>query len=267
MHLVMLAYANLNSVAGSPRPSSTTTTTSTSPSRSVTSFTTTTSTSTVSVPPITTISSTTPIQPTTTSSSPIVVSTTSTSTINLSPTVLPPPSLSTTPASGGSVLSQTPTAVTFPTIHYTGQSLLTGTCIIPQYTLVQQPDGSLLELPIIGCCDNRPDCCPSLNPVLVTPQSTSTTTVVQLVTAQTVVASALSADPLTICPADYSEIGSVCCPAYVSSCFQYMNANTYEESAGSLCTVRHFLDKKLHATPFCLQTYQFLARCLRKSVN
>jgi hypothetical protein len=67
---------------------------------------------------------------------------------------------------------------------------------------------------MIGCADNRPDCCPSLKPITPS-QSTSTTTVVQLVTDQTAVASALSANPLTICPADYSEIQSVCCPMYV----------------------------------------------------
>jgi hypothetical protein len=101
---------------------------------------------------------------------------------------------------------------------------------------------------------------------LVTTQSTSTETVVQLVTAQTVVASALSADPLTICPADYSEIGSVCCPAYVSSCFQSLSTKTDEESVGSRYTVNHFLDKP-HATLFCLQTYQFLVGYLPKSID
>jgi hypothetical protein len=93
---------------------------------------------------------------------------------------------------------------------YTGQALLTGTCIIPEFTTLIQSDGSILELPVIGCADSRADCCPSLP---VSP-STPTVTAVQLVTDQTVVASALSANPLTICPADYSEIGTACCPLY-----------------------------------------------------
>jgi hypothetical protein len=66
-----------------------------------------------------------------------------------------------------------------------------------------------MEVPIIGCADNRPDCCPSLNPVTAPP---STTTVIVSVVESTEVVAALSADPLTRCPSDYTDIGSVCCP-------------------------------------------------------
>jgi hypothetical protein len=149
---------------------------------------------------------------TTTPSQPIVVSTTSISTISLPPIVLVPSSSpESTPISNGSIALQTPRPITFPTTPYTGQALLTGTCIDPEFTTIIQPDGSILELPVIGCADSRPGCCPWLPPVS---PSTSTVTLVQLVTYQTVVASALLANPLTICPADYSEIGTACCPLY-----------------------------------------------------
>lgn len=125
------------------------------------------------------------------------MTTTSKSTVQISLTVLPPPP--TSPAS----------SLALPITPFTGQALLTGTCLIPQFTIIQQSDGSFWELPMIGCADNRPACCPSLS---LPPQTTSTTTVLQLVTESTEVVAALSAAPLNECPADYQQIGTACCP-------------------------------------------------------
>jgi hypothetical protein len=36
-------------------------------------------------------------------------------------------------------------------------------CGIPQFTIINFPDGGYLEVPLIGCSDDRPECCPSLN--------------------------------------------------------------------------------------------------------
>jgi hypothetical protein len=81
-------------------------------------------------------------------------------------------------------------------------------------------DGGILEVPIIGCADDRPDCCPSLstspNVPSTTPPTTTTSTVNVPVYAGTGVVSALSADPITVCPSDYDDLGSVCCPVYAA---------------------------------------------------
>jgi hypothetical protein len=86
-----------------------------------------------------------------------------------------------------------------------------GTCTIPMYTALVMSDGGILEVPIIGCADDRPDCCPSLS--TSSPSTTSTSTVIVPVYESTVVVSALSANPIAVCPSDYTDLGSVCCPA------------------------------------------------------
>ena len=126
------------------------------------------------------------------------------------------PTPSTTAAATGQEGSSNPssTHITFPTTPFTGQSLLVGTCTIPMYTALVMIDGRIIEAPIIGCADDRPDCCPSLSTssIAATPPTTSTSTVVVPVYESTVVVSALSADPITVCPSDYNDLGSVCCP-------------------------------------------------------
>ncbi|KAN0080716.1 hypothetical protein V8E54_003920 [Elaphomyces granulatus] len=152
--------------------------------------------------------------PQTASTTPSTTFTTSTivQIITIPPTAIGPPLTTSVPISPGQVVvvqSITQQPLAFPTTSYTGGPLLTGTCTIPQYTLVALPDGSLMEVPMIGCADIRPDCCPSLRPVAA-PLSTVTVTVPIIESTEAV--AALSANPLTLCPFDYTELGSVCCP-------------------------------------------------------
>jgi hypothetical protein len=93
-----------------------------------------------------------------------------------------------------------------PTVAYTGQPILVGTCTTAQYTAILLSGGSYLVAPIVGCNDNHPQCCPSLAAATITP----TATYRQMNDAAIV--TALAASPLTVCPGDYSSMGSVCCP-------------------------------------------------------
>jgi hypothetical protein len=103
------------------------------------------------------------------------------------------------------------TRIGFPTTPYTGQALLTGTCNIPMYTALVLSNGGVMEAPIIGCGDDRPECCPSL--AITSSPTTSTPAATLPVYESTAVASALSAYPISACPSDYADLGSVCCPA------------------------------------------------------
>jgi hypothetical protein len=120
---------------------------------------------------------------------------------------------STTAAPSISSINSTESANTSPTsiltrAAYTGQSLLTGTCLVPAWTTFPLANDAFLEAPIIGCANDRQDCCPSLN----------LPTVTATVTPAIEIISALAATSLTICPGDYSAITSLCCPRLV-----YMN--------------------------------------------
>jgi hypothetical protein len=87
---------------------------------------------------------------------------------------------------------------------------LTGTCNIPMYTALVLSGGAILEAPIIGCGDDRPECCPSL---AITSSATTSTNSALPAYESTAVASALSAYPISVCPSDYADLGSACCPA------------------------------------------------------
>ncbi|KAK5269692.1 hypothetical protein LTR99_007128 [Exophiala xenobiotica] len=124
------------------------------------------------------------------------------------------------------------------TVPYTGQALLVGTCGIAQFTIITFPDGGSLEVPLVGCSDDRPECCPSLNFTESTPSQTgdaeasessgtasasesgegehaSETTSWTGTTPSptpTGVVSMLSKAPLTVCPSDMVDLDPVCCP-------------------------------------------------------
>jgi hypothetical protein len=97
--------------------------------------------------------------------------------------------------------SLTSTSIALQKVPYTGQPMLVGTCNIPQFTALPFPDGSMLEVPLIGCSNDRPDCCPSLS--FSNGIQPSATNVVSL----------LNLAPLDICPKDFIDIDPVCCPS------------------------------------------------------
>ncbi|KIW10396.1 hypothetical protein PV08_11358 [Exophiala spinifera] len=116
------------------------------------------------------------------------------------------------------------------TVPFTGQALLVGTCGIPQFTIINFPNGGSLEVPLVGCSDDRPECCPSLNFTEFKPSQTgsgsddgdasssesSPTTSWTGTTPSptpTGVVSMLSAAPLTVCPSDMVDLDPVCCPS------------------------------------------------------
>ncbi|KAK5258824.1 hypothetical protein LTS13_007757 [Exophiala xenobiotica] len=75
----------------------------------------------------------------------------------------------------GATTTPSTTATSLPaiqTVPYTGQALLVGTCGIAQFTIITFPDGGSLEVPLVGCSDDRPECCPSLNFTESTPSQT-----------------------------------------------------------------------------------------------
>lgn len=88
------------------------------------------------------------------------------------------------------------------TTPYTGQAMLVGACAIAQYTALPFPDGSQVEVPLVGCSDDRPECCPSLD----LPNGSSAQTTLNVV-------SLLNEAPLTICPSDFVDLDPVCCPS------------------------------------------------------
>ncbi|OAL36393.1 hypothetical protein AYO20_04289 [Fonsecaea nubica] len=126
----------------------------------------------------------------------------------------------------------TPTSVlAIQTVPYTGQALLIGTCNVARFTLLRFPDGGTVEVPLVGCSDDRPECCPSLNFTHVEPEDTSSSpsatesndeddghesttswTGTTPSPTPTGIVSMLSNAPLTICPSDMVDIDPVCCP-------------------------------------------------------
>lgn len=103
--------------------------------------------------------------------------------------------------------STTNPVVSFPTSSYTGQAVLTSTCAQPLYTAFQEPDGSFLAAPIIGCDNQNPQCCPSLTQAPTLPSS-----IIPLNQLNGAVMDALNSAPLTVCPGDYTATSGVCCP-------------------------------------------------------
>ena len=101
--------------------------------------------------------------------------------------------------------------VSIPTTSYTGQALLTAACAVPEFTAFPLNDGSYLAAPLIGCAQQNPQCCPSLSEIQnVSP--TPAASIIPLSEANSAIVSALSAAPLTLCPADYTSTAGNCCP-------------------------------------------------------
>lgn len=89
-----------------------------------------------------------------------------------------------------------------------GRPLLSGYCITPEFTLLPGPQSTIVYyVAVIGCIDDKPDCCPF--PV-ATSTVTSTTTVTDLGFPLPV---SPTQSTLTICPDDYHTVNSVCCPS------------------------------------------------------
>lgn len=170
----------------------------------------------------------------TTATSPSVVTVTSVSTLAIiilpsSNSSIAPSTTATEPLNVNTTSSTT--SILLPTTPYTGQAILVGTCNIPQYTGLALQDGAVIEVPLVGCSDDRPECCPSLSP----PESTSSemlagsaTTPTSNTTSLTAtgVISMLSASPLSICPHDFTDISPVCCPSGYSLYGQAIVGNT-----------------------------------------
>jgi hypothetical protein len=129
--------------------------------------------------------------------------------------------------------SNTPSStLALPTAHYTGQSLLTGTCATPIYSTLHFSDTSghdILEVPLIGCSDDRLECCPSLqwpswssrtsrtgswlaSTAAATGSSNNDNQGASAEATATGIVSKLNASPLSICPQDYVNLSPVCCP-------------------------------------------------------
>ncbi|KIX99785.1 uncharacterized protein Z520_04421 [Fonsecaea multimorphosa CBS 102226] len=119
------------------------------------------------------------------------------------------------------------------TVPYTGQALLVGTCNIARFTLLTFPNGDTVEVPLVGCSDDRPECCPSLNFTHSEPEETGSASPSATESSDegdghesstawtgttpsptpTGVVSMLSNAPLTVCPSDMVDIDPVCCPS------------------------------------------------------
>lgn len=90
-------------------------------------------------------------------------------------------------------------------------------CSIPVYTALQYADGHFIEVPLIGCSDDRPECCPSLaaaaSPASATDSDqngASNTTATSGSLTPTGVIASLSQAPLSVCPSDMVDIDPVC---------------------------------------------------------
>jgi len=118
-----------------------------------------------------------------------------------------------------------------PTNPYTGQALLTGTCATPIFSTLHFSGTSghdILEVPLIGCSDDRLECCPSLQwPAWSSRTSGTGSWRASTATAggssndgqgtsteatATGIVSKLNASPLSMCPQDFVNLSPVCCP-------------------------------------------------------
>jgi hypothetical protein len=97
-----------------------------------------------------------------------------------------------------------------PTKTYTGQALLTASCVVPQYTFLPQADGDYIVAPLVGCDGQNPGCCPSL--ALSSAAASVTQSIVPLTAVNSAMVAAINAAPLTYCPADYTSTSGNCCP-------------------------------------------------------
>jgi hypothetical protein len=97
--------------------------------------------------------------------------------------------------------------VSVPTTSYTGQALLTHTCAVPQYTAIEVGAASYEAVPVVGCAQQNAKCCPPR-----TKSSKKTASVIPLGHANSALISALNAQPLVLCPADYTSTARHCCP-------------------------------------------------------
>jgi hypothetical protein len=97
-----------------------------------------------------------------------------------------------------------------PSKTYTGQALLTASCVVPQYTFLPQANGDYVVAPLVGCNGGNPGCCPSL--ALSSAAASVTQSVVPLTAANSAMVAAINAAPLTYCPADYTSTSGNCCP-------------------------------------------------------
>ncbi|KEF60812.1 uncharacterized protein A1O9_02374 [Exophiala aquamarina CBS 119918] len=146
------------------------------------------------------------------------------------------------------------------TREFTGQGLLVGTCALPQFTILTFPDGGSIEVPLIGCSDDRPDCCPSLNsaePAAGGTSSTTSTTGSTTSPTPTGVVSILSKYPLTVCPSDMADLDQVCCPIGFSRygqqiignlpCFSVLTTTVYSPDASVLASITSVVAASLSA--------------------
>ena len=90
--------------------------------------------------------------------------------------------------------------------------------------MIHFPDGGALQVPLIGCSDERPECCPSLNLTHSEAEATGdggdedeehdgpTTSWTGTTPSPTPtgVVSMLSKAPLTVCPSDMVDLDPVC---------------------------------------------------------
>jgi hypothetical protein len=97
--------------------------------------------------------------------------------------------------------------------------LLRSYCATPLFSELLGPEVTVVYfVGIVGCMDNKPDCCP------YTVTINSTTTTITTATITTIVSSrsnqldfptppAPDQETLPVCPGDYWTIGNVCCPS------------------------------------------------------
>ena len=90
-----------------------------------------------------------------------------------------------TDSNAGTIEAGPSVATTGPVATFTGKSLLTGTCTMPQIAAITQDAGNVIEYPWVGCSTEDPDCCPFDVNV---------------------------GGRLSICPHDYFTTSKACCP-------------------------------------------------------
>lgn len=91
-------------------------------------------------------------------------------------------------------------------------NLLQGDCATPQYTILNAGVTRAVWVPIVGCVDEKPNCCPySLNTAAETTQTlTSSSGSIPLDFPGAAIPSQAT---LGRCPADYQAVSSGCCPS------------------------------------------------------
>jgi len=101
--------------------------------------------------------------------------------------------------------SSTGVVVAVPTEKsFTGQALLASTCLTAKWTAFPMPSNVVLEIPLVGCANDRLDCCPSLLSS-ATAESTGEKQDFDVM-------SALAATSFEVCPEGYDKNAGSCCP-------------------------------------------------------